>query len=210
MSWHANKTRAQWCWCHSVLLGVCWPFCSRSSLYQPQRDWLICMRAMLTRLSKCHSLCSCISQGWANPNTSWLEPWDCGFALKVLLYVDRGLDTWDQHLFRCVSDLNLQYQRAAWQQKLWIVLEHRPGYFWQQSPRHVPPTVDSCLHCNKKTRQILKMPVKQKYCLTDYSRDDCEERYSFTLQTELWGDRCPSKAPRVLPGLFWFQKAPNV
>lgn len=76
MSWPTNNTQAWWRRCHSALLCVRCPFCVHAcSLYQPQWDSLICMRLMLARLSKCHSLCACISQGWTEPNTSWLEPW---------------------------------------------------------------------------------------------------------------------------------------
>lgn len=73
MSWHADEGLVApmslcFSWC---LLSI---LCSRS-LYQPQWNLLICMRLMLTHLSKCHSLCACISQGWSDPKTLWLEPW---------------------------------------------------------------------------------------------------------------------------------------
>lgn len=144
MSWHANKTQARWRPCHSALLRVCCPFCVNvCSLYQPQWDSLICMRLMLTRLSKCHSLCACISQGWAHPNTSWLEPWGWDTSVLVcsesaVLQVDMGLDTRGQRLFRCVSNLKPQCHRDGWQQKtqqLWIILESHFGCFHSRHSR---------------------------------------------------------------------------
>lgn len=110
MSWRANKTVARWRRCHSAFLQARCPFCVHAcSPYQPQWDSLICMRLTLARLSKCHSLCVCISQGWADPNTSGPQPWGCCITVGARWWhccgADKGLDRQEQHLFRCVSNL---------------------------------------------------------------------------------------------------------
>lgn len=156
MSWHTKKTRTWWRQCHSALPCVCYPFCVHAcSLYQPQWDSLICMRLMLTRLSKCHSLCACVSQARADPNTRWLEPWGWDSVLvrneSTVVQVDRGLATRGQHLFRCVSNLKPQCRRDGWQQKtpqLWVLLESL-GYFHsgQSSVRFIC-SEGKCMPCN--------------------------------------------------------------
>lgn len=98
-----------------------------STVYQPQWNSLICMRLILTHPSKCHSLCACIYQGWADPKTLWLEPcgWDISSQWKCCCTGWQGFGYTRPAFADVRSNLSLRCQCDEWQQKtlqLWIIL----------------------------------------------------------------------------------------